>query len=426
MRVNGEEKKVKNNKLSKSKILYTTLFILLCFIFMSGLYVYNATNKLNESIKKQAKDIKPVEASGGDPINILLLGVDIGDPNMKDNDTIKRTDTIMLLHYNPKGKDVKLVSIPRDTLIQINGKDLKINSAYAFGGAKKTIAVVEKMLNTNINYYAKVDYNAFRSFIDAIGGVDMVIERDMKYDDEGQDLHIDFKKGETVHLDGKKAEEFFRWRKNNDGTGLAEGDLGRIKNQHIFMEKVLEKVKSPMIVTKIGKILSAMAENVETNMPVGSMVKYGYKAIGLSSENVKLSTLEGDPAYIKGISYFVYKEKRNEDLLTSLKAVAKSSSNNKGTNKSELKVKILNGTNVSGLAKNYSDTLKNLGYNNVIIGNGEKTSESKVYINKDKQSLKSIVKEDFNIKNIEFVSEKQGDFDIIILLGEDKKTLKVN
>ncbi|MBU5592721.1 LCP family protein [Clostridium sp. MSJ-4] len=393
---------------------------------MSGLYVYNATNKLNESIKKQAKDIKPVEASGGDPINILLLGVDIGDPNMKDNDTIKRTDTIMLLHYNPKGKDVKLVSIPRDTLIQINGKDLKINSAYAFGGAKKTIAVVEKMLNTNINYYAKVDYNAFRSFIDAIGGVDMVIERDMKYDDEGQDLHIDFKKGETVHLDGKKAEEFFRWRKNNDGTGLAEGDLGRIKNQHIFMEKVLEKVKSPMIVTKIGKILSAMAENVETNMPVGSMVKYGYKAIGLSSENVKFSTLEGDPAYIKGISYFVYKEKRNEDLLTSLKGVAKSSSNNKGPNKSELKVKILNGTNVSGLAKNYSDTLKNLGYDNVIIGNGEKTSESKVYINKDKPSLKSIVKEDFNIKNIEFVSEKQGDFDIIILLGEDKKTLKVN
>ena len=65
----------------------------------------------------------------------------------------------------------------------------------------------------------------------------MYIERDMDYDDDAQDLHINFKAGETVHLDGKKAEEFFRWRKNNDGTGFADGDLGRIRNQQAFIER---------------------------------------------------------------------------------------------------------------------------------------------------------------------------------------------
>jgi anionic cell wall polymer biosynthesis LytR-Cps2A-Psr (LCP) family protein len=71
----------------------------------------------------------------------------------------------------------------------------------------------------------------------------MEISSNMNYDDDSQNLHIHFEKGETVHLDGEKAEEFFRWRKNNNGTGLAEGDLGRIENQHMFIEKVIDKLK---------------------------------------------------------------------------------------------------------------------------------------------------------------------------------------
>ncbi len=82
----------------------------------------------------------------------------------------------------------------------------------------------------------------------------MYIEQDMNYDDPGQDLHIHFNKGETVHLDGKKAEEFFRWRKNNDGTGLANGDVDRIKNQQKFMNAVIDKVLSVSTITKIDSI----------------------------------------------------------------------------------------------------------------------------------------------------------------------------
>jgi len=414
------------NKRRLKKILCVTLSVVICIFLIGVLYLFGTTRKLNEKVESQAKIIKPVDSKRALPINILILGVDIGDPNIKDNDDIKRTDSMMLLHYNPSEKDVKVISIPRDTKIKINNKDIKINSAYAFGGAKKTIEVVENMLDTTINYYIKVDYKAFTKFIDAIGGVNMDIEEDMKYDDEGQDLHIDFKKGKNIHLDGKKAEEFFRWRKNNDGTGLAEGDLGRIKNQHIFMEKVTKKIKSPMMPLRIPKILSVIEENVETNMSPRIMVKHGSKGIGLSSSNIKFSTLEGEPKYIKGISYFVYDKNKNKDTLQSLQSVSKTASSSTigGVDKSKLKVKVLNGTNTEGLAKIYSSMLKNLGYQNIIIGNGEKLMESKAYIKDNNKDLKSIIKQDFNIKNLQSMEEKQGDFDIIIILGEDKKTLK--
>ncbi|MBU3219265.1 LCP family protein [Clostridium algidicarnis] len=414
------------NKRRLKKFLCVTLSVVICIFLISVLYLFGTTRKLNEKVESQAKIIKPVDSKRALPINILILGVDIGDPNIKDNEDIKRTDSMMLLHYNPSEKDVKVISIPRDTKIKINNKDIKINSAYAFGGAKKTIEVVENMLDTTINYYIKLDYKAFTKFIDAIGGVNMDIEEDMKYDDEGQDLHIDFKKGKNIHLDGKKAEEFFRWRKNNDGTGLAEGDLGRIKNQHIFMEKVTKKIKSPMMPLRIPKILSVIEENVETNMSPRIMVKHGSKGIGLSSSNIKFSTLEGESKYIKGISYFVYDKDKNKDTLQSLQSVSKTASSSTvgGVDKSKLKVKVLNGTNTEGLAKIYSNMLKNLGYQNIIIGNGEKLMESKAYIKDNNKDLKSIIKQDFNIKNLQSMEEKQGDFDIIIILGEDKKTLK--
>lgn len=414
------------NKRKLKKILCVTLSVVICIFLISVLYLFGTTRRLNEKVEKQAKIIKPVDTKRSLPINILILGVDIGDPNIKDKDEIKRADSIMLLHYNPGEKDIKVISIPRDTKIKINNKDIKINSAYTFGGAKKTIEVVEDMLDTTINYYIKLDYKAFTKFIDAIGGVDMDIEEDMKYDDEGQDLHIDFKKGKNIHLDGKKSEEFFRWRKNNDGTGLAEGDLGRIKNQHTFMGKVTKKIKSPMMPLRLPKVLSVIEENVETNMSPRSMLKHGSKGIGLSTSNIKFSTLEGEPQYIKGISYFIYDKNKNKDILQSLQSVSKNTSSNTigGIDKSKLKVKVLNGTNIGGLAKIYSEMLKNLGYQNIIIGNGEKLMESKAYIKDNNKDLKSIVKEDFNIKSIQAMEEKQGDFDIIIILGEDKKTLK--
>jgi LCP family protein required for cell wall assembly len=224
------------------------------------------------------------------------------------------------MNYNPKTSDINIVSIPRDTLIEINNKNRKINEAHAIGGVGYLIDAAEKLLDVKINYYSKLDYQGFRKIIDTIGPIEMKINRKMDYDDAAQNLHIHFNKGETVKLDGEKAEEFFRWRKNNDGTGLVLGDLDRIENQHLFVQKVIDKFKSPIIVAKMPAVLSTISKYVETNMRPEDIVKYGYLFAKTDKNNISMSTLRGDTEYIQGISYVVYDEKQNTDILNKLHA----------------------------------------------------------------------------------------------------------
>lgn len=306
----------KRNKLRNYFIAFISLIICICLAGAG--YLYNFLSNLSMSKGQNNSQIKPISAKKNEPINILVMGVDIGTPGAKSEDNSKRTDTIMLMNYNPKNSDINIISIPRDTLIEINNKNRKINEAHALGGVGYLIDATEKLLDVKINYFSKLDYEGFRKVIDTIGPIEMKINRKMDYDDNAQNLHIHFNKGETVKLDGKKAEEFFRWRKNNDGTGLALGDLDRIENQHLFVQKVIEKFKSPTILAKMPAIFSTVSKYVETNMRAEDIAKYGYLFAKIDKNNISMSTLKGDAEYIQGISYVVYDEKQNTDILNKL------------------------------------------------------------------------------------------------------------
>lgn len=367
--------------------------------------------------------IKPFKNKNSkEPVNILLMGVDIGTPGAREENNRRRTDTIILVNYNPKTEKVNLISIPRDTLIEINGKKQKINAAHAIGGVAYLIESVEQILNLRVNYYGKIDYKGFREIIDAIGGVEMKITRNMKYDDKGQNLHINFKKGETVHLDGKKAEEFFRWRKNNDGTGFATGDIGRIQNQHLFIEKVVQKLKSPAIITRIPSIFKALPKYVETNMPANEIIKYGTFVTKLEQDNINMKTLQGDFATIGGVSYLVYDENKNQDILTLLKEDGETIDKKIDFNKEKIKIKVLNGTKINGLAGNFAKELKTDGYPTVDIGNTQKSVNSSVIVYGLDKKYESAVKKEFKIDNIVFESKNPKEYDIVVVLGEDFKS----
>lgn len=407
----------KRNKSNKLKIIISLVIVLLiCF---GGFFYYYLLG-----ISKNSSSAKTSPVEKGAPVNILISGVDIGDPSLKGSNIPKRTDTIILMNYNPESSDINIVSIPRDTLIRINGKNEKINAANAIGGQDMLIQAVEQLFNIDINYYGKVDYEGFDKIIDTIGGIDVVIKQNMNYDDESQNLHIHFKKGENVHLDGKKAEEFFRWRKNNDGTGLADGDLGRIENQHEFIGKVIDKFKSPLIMTKIPSILSTVSKYSETNMQPEEMIKYAYIISKTDKSKITISTIKGDPVYVDGISYFVYNEKINAELLSIIHGNTTNSVNASATAneyKKSLKIEILNGTNINGLAKEYADKLKQNGYTNIVTGNGTKTKKSKVVLYGIDKNYEDIIKKDTGLSNIENNQQKNENFDIIVMLGEDYK-----
>lgn len=398
------------------KIILGVISIFLTFTVFSIISGFIALMEVGSQSMPKASN-----PSGNKPVNILLLGMDIGDPNQEDNKDIKRTDTIMVVNYNPETDKITTVSVPRDTLIQNNGNSVKINSAFAIGGYSRIKTEVEGLLNVNINYIVKVDYDAFVDIIDAIGGVKIKIERNMIYDDEGQNLHINFKAGETVKLDGQKAQEFFRWRKNNDGSGFANGDLDRIQNQQKFIAKVIDKCTNPLIVFRIPKIMSAIGNNVETNMSPFSIIKYGLKFMGVSNNDISMLTAAGTPKTINGQSFLVFDKNSNKDIISQLASSEVSSQSENGISKENIKIKILNATKINGLASELKINMNNIGYTKIDTGNTE-LSDKTVILSNNKNMLKTISK-DLDIKNSGKKDDKAEykDYDVIIILGKDFK-----
>lgn len=402
--------KHKKLKMTKKKIFKVIGLFLLIVLFINIFSVFRFFFSIKNTVKTQA-----ISPGFFKPVNILVLGMDIGAVGQENNNDIKRTDTMMVVNYNPKTKATKVVSIPRDTLITENGNNYKINAAYVKGQDQKVKEVVEKLLNITVNYTVKVNYEAFRSVIDSIGGVDMEIERDMIYDDDGQNLHINFKGGTTVHLDGKKAEEFFRWRKNNDGTGLATGDIGRIENQHKFIQKVVKKCANPLILFRMSKILGAVGSNIETNMGAFRILEYAFKFI-IHKSKMEIVTLEGTPKMIKGQSYLVLDDSKNKELIESLKG-ENSSKVSSNSDIASQKILVLNGTTTNGLAGKVKEKLESLGYKNVTTGNASENKKTIIKTNNSdiKKDISSIINKS---KSSSLPNEYSG-YDAVILLGSD-------
>ena len=412
-------RKERKSTVIKRAIMAAFLTIVILTV-LCGIYLFSFIASLNNS-----DVIAGVKPKANETVNILLLGMDIGDAENTSNTSARRTDTMMLLNYNPRTDNIKVVSIPRDTLIEVenahdgNGNYIpywKINAAYALGGEEEVIEQVEDLLDITVNYLVEIDYAAFRNLIDAIGGVEMYIDRDMYYDDDAQDLHIHFNAGETVLLDGQKAEEYFRWRKNNDGTGLAEGDIGRIKNQQAFISEVIKKCTSPAIITKIPSILKAIKENVVTNMPGSSMIYYGMKMI--NNSGVSMATLQGDNEKIYGQDFLVMNPSYNKNLLKSLQIT---SDINNSIDRSKYSIMILNATRVNGLAGNLKIELENIGYRNISVGNYDRSKESEILINK--KDVRKILSEDTGInKYSKNNKDEYKSYDAVIIIGEDYLT----
>jgi len=419
---------MKNNKKGKKTVNYKRIFLIIAAFVVVALILifasfYSFLNTFNNSSVDLTKvglnknDTQKIK-NNGKSCNILVMGVDIGTAGSTSANDPKRTDTMILAHYNANDKKVNLISIPRDTLIRINGKNQKINAAHAIGGVIYAVDAVENLLGIQIDYYGKVNYKGFDQLIDAIGGVNVDITRKMDYDDPTQDLSIHFEKGTNVHLDGKKAEEFFRWRKNTDGSGLENGDLGRIQNQHIFITSVMKKIKSPMTIFKIPRILSAIKSAIETNMDAKDILKYAYIFGTINNKNLSMDTIQGDLKTIGGVSYVVYNQAQNEQVILKLNDGIVPS-----IDKSKLKIKVMNGTKTQGLASDYSTYLVEKGYKKAVTGNGEATSKTKILVYNANKDIKSDLQKDFQIDNIEFLSSSNETFDVIVILGEDHKLM---
>ncbi len=239
-------------------------------------------------------------------LNFLVVGTDLDGIH---------TDTIMVATYDLDNKKVDILSIPRDTRVEVNGKYRKINSAHAIGGMDMLLETLKDTFGIGINYYVKVNYKGFVEVVDILGGVDFYVPRDMDYDDPVQDLHIHLEEG-MQHLDGKQAEGVVRWRHNNDySEGYAEGDVGRIETQQAFIKAFIEQKLTLANLGKVGELYSSISENVTTNMTVKNVLDLVPNLSELPEGAITTYQLPGEGKYVGEVSYFLYDGEEAERML---------------------------------------------------------------------------------------------------------------
>lgn len=232
-----------------------------------GIYVANISAKLSENVTTELRE-QLVETNAGDPFYLLLLGVDKDEGRVEDtehygdDEHAYRSDSIMLCRIDPKNVQVTMVSIHRDTAINMDEHGLqKINASYAFGGAAYATEVVSKFADVPISHYAEVDLDRFISIVDQVGGVTVDLPVPV-YDPEYTGL--DLPEGVQT-LDGTDAALLCRCRHGYDKYG--DGDRYRAANQRMVFSEIIKKVLASDPATMAATV-ATLAESVTTDLSI--------------------------------------------------------------------------------------------------------------------------------------------------------------
>ena len=343
--------------MTKGKLALAALFILLSTMTGAWWRLQRVLLPKEASLREEL-----VHDRDSGQVNLLLIGVD-------SNEGSHRSDTIAFVSVNLESKTVKLLSLPRDTRVQITGHGWqKLNHAYAYGGVKLLQETLVNYLGLPIHYYVVVNYDSFPRVVDLIGGLEINVEKRLYYVDRAGGLYIDIPKG-PQRLDGQKALHYVRFR--ND----ALGDIGRVRRQQIFMHALLEKIYSPEILPKLPQLIREAIAMVETNLPPSQALQLGsYLREGEKEAQLQFSTLPGHSAYISGISYWLGDLAATSSFLSSSSDLPPETSPDLVGAETEMNftaaeiasiftrpVAVLNGSGGKGLAGQGAEVLQKLG-----------------------------------------------------------------
>ena len=296
-RVEKKDKKITGKgKLNRFKRLplYVRIIIIIIssIIFIgavgtAGLFIYiDSMNKAINSLNTTEIEniLAPIE-SPEEPVTILVMGRDTRDA---ENDA-GRADIIMLFYLDPKDNTGSLLSIPRDTLVEIpdHGED-KINAAYAYGGEELMIKTINSFLGAEINHYITLDFEGFVKLIDALGGVDITIDRPIVDPKSG----ANFASG-NHHLTGEQALSYTRSR----STEL--GDIGRIQRQQQLFKELVEQKLNIKYLSNVPYYFNILVENTRTDLDVLTILRYSKAILSFGSENFGTAIIPSHSDWIK-------------------------------------------------------------------------------------------------------------------------------
>lgn len=286
--------------MSKGKKIFLIIFGIVAVIVIGivgvGAKLYmdlsSSIQKTYESVERDQDETKrgtKVDLSQEESFSVLLMGIDTGDLGRVDQG---RSDTMMVATVSPEDKQTTIVSIARDTYVDIVGYGTqdKINHAYAFGGAAMSMNTVEKYLDIPVDHYISINMAGLKELVDAVGGIE--VNNDLTFSQDGYDFTIG-----KIALDGDQALSYSRMRHEDPN-----GDYGRQERQRKIVEGIAKKVLSFDGVSQYQSILTAVESNMKTDMSFDDMrtIALNYRdAFG----TVKQDQLQGEGFMQDGISY---------------------------------------------------------------------------------------------------------------------------
>lgn len=272
----------------------------------------NEVDEASEENKETEEELNPIfpddqkvlKEEHGNELCFLLMGIDKRDAGQKEMRG-QRSDTMMLCKVNFDDGSIKMLSLPRDSIVKIRGKDDKLTHAHSYGGPALTLKAVRDWLKLDVRYYVRVDYKAVEELVGIVGGVEFDVPVDMKYHDttKGNELHINFKKGkQTITKDNVIG--LLRFRKGYKDSSYGVADYGRQKTQQEFMKALAKKVLRPENILKIGSIWNTINKNVKTNIP-GGTIATSILQVGIGrvhADKMETASLVGTEGHIGKLS----------------------------------------------------------------------------------------------------------------------------
>lgn len=348
------------------------LFVMSAVILVAGrLYVVSVTpasviaanGSWVDAAIKTGEDPGAIAFAAKDRLNILCLGVDYNyDEKDQHHTKWSRSDTMFVLSIDRKGETLNMVSIARDLRVELPGFGLdKINAAYAHerdGDLKLAQATVEHLLGVPMDHHVVIKEYAAQAIVNAVGGVTVNVDKKMDYDDNWGHLHIHLKKG-VQKLSGEQALGYVRFRHDEDG------DRGRIVRQQVFIDALLRELKKPSYTT-YNEVAKVFKENIETDLTIPEMIDIANLYRKFDRKKMKTAKIDGYDTEIGGISFIIPDEREIHRVASRLLM------NNGSFFPDEVKIEVLNGSDVRGAARGFADVLVARGYNVVKVDQAPK------------------------------------------------------
>ena len=308
-------------------------------------------------------------------MNILVLGIDYNHDSKSMLYTAgARSDSMMVVSLSDQGDLLNVLSIPRDLYVPLGpaeGSD-RINAAFSYGGVKQSKAAVSYLLGIPIHHHVIVKVYGAKKVVDAIGGVDLEVEKDMDYDDNWGGLHVHLKKGRQ-HLTGDQAVGYARFRKDNTRVDL-EGDVGRMRRQQQVIRALVRTTKDPAIVMRFPAIAQAVKETLETDLSINDMLALANLYKGFDIKQVHGGQIKGtDDMVGEAMVLIPSQEENNQTVRRLLK-------DSVDLGLRDVRIRILNNSGESGLGNRLADDMNSQGYNVVLADDVEHKPSKKTQV----------------------------------------------